>query len=45
VKEIAALLSLGEKTIFTYRSRMLEKLGLKSDVEVARYAIQHRLVE
>lgn len=45
VKEIAGILSLGEKTIFTYRARMLEKLGLRSDVEVARYAIQNRLVE
>lgn len=44
VKEIAQELSLGEKTVFTYRARMLEKLGLKSDVEVARYALQHRLV-
>jgi two-component system, NarL family, invasion response regulator UvrY len=45
VKEIASELSLGEKTVFTYRARLLEKLGLKSDVEVARYALQHRLVE
>ncbi|SPE63390.1 Two component transcriptional regulator, LuxR family [Verrucomicrobia bacterium] len=45
VKEIASALSLGEKTVFTYRARLLEKLGLKNDVEVARYALQHRLVE
>jgi two-component system, NarL family, invasion response regulator UvrY len=45
VKEIASELSLGEKTVFTYRARMLEKLGLHGDVEVARYALQHRLVE
>jgi two-component system, NarL family, invasion response regulator UvrY len=45
VKEIAGALDLGDKTIFTYRARLLEKLGLKSDVEVARYALQHRLVE
>lgn len=45
VKEIAASLSLGEKTIFTYRARLLKKLGVKGDVEVARYAIQHKLVE
>ena len=45
VKEIATSLSLGEKTIFTYRSRLLEKLGLKGDVEVARYAMRHHLVE
>lgn len=45
VKEIASELSLGEKTVFTYRARLLEKLGLKGDVEVARYALKHRLVE
>jgi DNA-binding NarL/FixJ family response regulator len=45
VKEIASELSLGEKTVFTYRARLLEKLGLKSDVEVARYALQHGLVD
>jgi two-component system, NarL family, invasion response regulator UvrY len=45
VKEIAGELALGEKTVFTYRSRLLEKLHLKSDVEVARYALSHRLVE
>ncbi len=44
VKEIAGELALGEKTVFTYRARMLAKLGLKSDVEVARYALGHRLV-
>jgi two-component system, NarL family, invasion response regulator UvrY len=45
VKEIAGELSLGDKTVFTYRARLLEKLGAKSDVEVARYALRHRLVE
>jgi two-component system invasion response regulator UvrY len=44
VKEIAAKLSLGEKTVFTYRARLLEKLGLKSDVEIARYALSRNLV-
>jgi DNA-binding NarL/FixJ family response regulator len=44
VKEIAGALALGEKTVFTYRTRMLEKMGLKSDVEVARYALKHELV-
>jgi two-component system invasion response regulator UvrY len=45
VKEIANELSVGEKTVFTYRARLLKKLGLKGDVEVARYALKHRLVE
>lgn len=45
VKTIATLLSLSEKTVFTYRSRLLEKLGLEGDVEIARYALRHKLVE
>lgn len=45
VKEISARLSLSAKTVFTYRSRMLAKLALASDVDVARYAIKHGLVE
>ncbi len=45
VKAIATDLSLSEKTVFTYRSRMLEKLGLACDVDVARYALRHRLVD
>lgn len=45
VKVIAAKLSLSEKTVFTYRSRLLEKLGLESDVDIARYALRHHLVD
>lgn len=45
VKEIAAALCLSEKTIATYRARISDKLGLATNVELARYALQHRLVE
>jgi two-component system invasion response regulator UvrY len=45
IKEIAAELALSEKTVFTYRERLRLKLGLHNDVEMARYALQHRLVE
>ena len=45
IKEIAAELSLSEKTIGTYRSRISEKLKLSTNVELARYALQNRLVE
>lgn len=45
VKEIAAELSLSAKTVSTYRARVLEKLGLRSTVELARYALQHGLVK
>ena len=45
LKEIAAELSLSEKTIGTYRLRISQKLGLGTNVELARYAMQHKLVD
>jgi DNA-binding NarL/FixJ family response regulator len=45
IKEIAAEFSLSEKTIATYRSRLSAKLGLSTNVELARYALQHKLVD
>ncbi len=43
-QEIAVDLSLSVKTIRTYRDRILEKLQLKNDVDLAHYAFQHALV-
>jgi DNA-binding NarL/FixJ family response regulator len=45
IKEIAAELFLGEKTIATYRKRAADKLNLSTNVEMARYALQHGLVD
>ena len=45
IKEIAAGFSLSEKTIATYRARIAEKLRLSTNVELARYALQHGMVE
>ena len=45
LKEIAAELSLSEKTIGTYRARIAQKTGLSSKVDITRYALQHKLVE
>jgi two-component system, NarL family, invasion response regulator UvrY len=45
LKEIASQLSLGEKTISTYRQRISAKLGLSTNVELTRYALHHRLVD
>jgi two-component system invasion response regulator UvrY len=45
LKEIAAELTLSEKTIGTYRTRLSQKLGLGSNVELARYAERHKLVD
>ncbi len=43
--EIAEELSLSAKTVSTYRSRLLEKMNLKTNAEIVRYAIENRLVE
>ncbi len=45
IKGIAAEFSLSEKTIATYRARISEKLRLSTNVELARYALQHGLVD
>ncbi len=43
VKEIAEELSLSIKTISTYRTRILEKMGMKNNAQLIHYAIQNRL--
>ena len=45
VSEIARELSLSVKTVSTYRTRLLDKLGLRNNVEVARYALENDLVD
>ena len=45
VKEISADLALSEKTVATYRARISEKMGLPTNVDLARYAMRHGLVE
>jgi DNA-binding NarL/FixJ family response regulator len=45
LKQIAAGLSLSEKTVGTYRLRISRKLGLGTNVELARYATLHKLVD
>lgn len=42
--EIAEELALSVTTISTYRARVLEKLNLKNNAELTRYAIQNGLV-
>ncbi len=44
VGDIAAELNLSVKTVSTYRSRILEKMNLKNNAEVIRYAIKQGLV-
>jgi DNA-binding NarL/FixJ family response regulator len=45
VKEIAEQLFLSGKTISTYRSRILEKMKMRSSAELTHYAIKHELVD
>ena len=44
LKEIAHSLSISVKTVGTYHTRLLEKMGMKSDVEITRYALLNRVV-
>ena len=43
--EIANELNLSTSTINTYRSRILEKLGLKTNAELIHYALDNKLVD
>ena len=45
LSEIASLLSLSDKTISTYRARLLDKMGMRTNAELTHYAIQNKLVE
>ena len=44
LSEIAFALSLSPKTISVYRSRLLDKLKLRNNAELMRYAMENRLV-
>lgn len=41
--QIAERVHLSPKTISTYRTRVLEKLHVKSNAELARYVVKHKL--
>ncbi len=45
VTEIARELFLSPKTISTYRARILEKMRMKNNAQLVRYAIKNRLVD
>ncbi len=44
LSEIAEALSISPKTVSVYRARILEKLSVKNNVEVAHYVTQHRIM-
>lgn len=45
VKEVAGGLSLSVKTVSTYRKRVIEKMGLKNNSQIMRYAVRNGLVD
>ncbi len=45
VGEIAAMLSLSDKTVSTYRARVLEKMQFKTNADIVRYALENRLID
>ena len=42
--DMAATLGISVKTVHTYRARILEKLGARSNVDLVLYAVEHRLL-
>jgi DNA-binding NarL/FixJ family response regulator len=45
VSQIAETLNLSVKTVSTYRTRLLDKMRMKTNAELTHYAIKNRLVE
>lgn len=44
-EQIADMLSISIHTVYSYRNRILEKMRLKSNVELTQYAIQNKLID
>jgi two-component system, NarL family, invasion response regulator UvrY len=44
ISDIAEQLSLSPTTVSTYRSRILEKMNLKSNADITRYALENGLI-
>ena len=45
VVQIAEFLSLSDKTISTYRARILEKMAMKTNAELMHYALRNKLID
>jgi DNA-binding NarL/FixJ family response regulator len=45
VKDVAAQLRLSAKTVSTYRTRLQEKMGLKTNADLVRYVMTHGLLK
>ena len=44
-EKIAEELTISIHTVYSYRNRILDKMNLKSNVELTQYAIQNKLIE
>lgn len=44
LKEIAGRLAVSPKTVSSFRARVLEKMGARSNADLIRYALEHRLI-
>jgi len=44
-KEIASKLFISNRTVETHRNNMLEKLNLRNNIELVRYAISQKIVD
>ena len=45
IKKIAEELYLSEKTVSTYRTRLLEKMNMTTNAEIISYALKNKLIE
>ncbi len=45
MNEVSTLLAIGLSTVNTYRARVLEKMGMKSNAEIIHYAVKNGLVD
>lgn len=45
IGEIAELLSLSDRTVSTYRARILDKMHLNSNAELIRYVLENELID
>ncbi len=44
LKEIGGILCISDKTVSTYRSRILEKMSMSTNSDLTRYAVEHHLI-
>jgi DNA-binding NarL/FixJ family response regulator len=45
VSDIAVKLSLSVKTVSTYRVRLLDKMGMKTNADITTYAVRNSIVQ